>query len=91
MVVGIAVPHSTTPEVLSSGAFRSVSPAPPRLGDGLWDDTSVPSMTGGEKARDGPSLSASPGAREFPFEEEEIGISREGLKSRKRFDMIEED
>ena len=83
MVVGIAVPRSTMPEVLSSGAFRTVSSAPPRPGDGLWDDTLVSSMAGEEKARDVLSLSASLGAREFPSEEEGIGISRGGLKSMK--------
>ena len=39
------------------------------------------SMAGGEKVRDGPSLSASSRAKEFPVEEEGIGISRGGLKS----------
>ena len=81
MVVGIVVPRSTTSEVLSSGAFRTVLSASPRPGDGLWDDILVSSMVAGERARDGPSLSASPGAKEFPIKEEGIGISCGGLKS----------
>ena len=81
MVVGIAMPCSTMPEVFSSGAFWTISSAPPWPGDGLWDDTLVSSMVGEERVRDGPSLSASLGAREFPVEEEGIGISRGGLKS----------
>ena len=59
--------------------------APPWPGEILWDDTSVSSMAGREKARDGPSLSASSGGREFPDEDERFGILHGGFKYRQRY------
>ena len=46
-------------------------------------------MAGEERARDGPSLSASSGAKEFPVKEEGIGISRGGLKNIKEVEHDE--
>ena len=87
VVMGVAVPRSAASEVLTSGTFWTSSSAPPRTGEVLWDDTLVSSMAVGDGACDGPSLSASSGAREFLDDVEVFGISRGGLKCKQRYNL----